>query len=208
MKVKVLGVGGATDKIPTAYIVNDNTLVDCGMGVVHKIIESKEIEQIKNVYITHIHMDHIGGFELLVYYWDYMKIKNINVYAGEEFWELYEKMACSKIKKPFKKNNVKNHFKVKHMGLEAYGFIFEEKGKRAIITGDTDFVIKRDTFNTKIFHDMGATEVIFPEHIYKSHVTENEVFKVYGKNENIIGVHTNANLKFYKKAKEGEIFIW
>ena len=56
MKVKVLGVGGATDKMPTAYIVNDDNLVDCGMGIVHKIIETGEIEKIKNVYITHIHM--------------------------------------------------------------------------------------------------------------------------------------------------------
>jgi len=207
MKIEILGAGGATEQMSTAYLLNEDTLIDCGIGVVHKIIQTNQIEKIKNVYISHIHMDHIGGFELLVYYWDFMKSENINVYAGKEFWDLFEKMACSKIEKPFTKNGIKNAFPVEHMHLEAYGFIFQENQKTIIISGDTDKVIEDiDLENTLLFHDMGATGINFPNHVYKAHVTEEDIFKKYGKNSNIIGIHTNQKLNFYQKAKEGEIF--
>jgi len=67
MKVKVLGTGGALEELPTAYIVEENILVDCGLEIVKKIIKSNEIDNIDTICITHLHMDHISGFELVFY---------------------------------------------------------------------------------------------------------------------------------------------
>lgn len=40
----------------------------------------------------------------------------------------------------------------------------------------------------------------------KVHPTEEEVFKKYGYNKNIIGIHTESELKYYRQAKRGQIY--
>jgi hypothetical protein len=51
----------------------------------------------------------------------------------------------------------------------------------------------------------GGCLTVVPEH-YKFHPREEDVFSFYGFNDNIIGIHTNSILKYYRKAISGEIF--
>ena len=103
--------------------------------------------------------------------------------------------------------------KAKHMNdtLEGVTLIIVDRydlNKKFIITGDIDTVnetiypnlIKENTY---LFHDMGWTGLPNVENKYKFHPTEDEVFKYYGKNKNIYGIHTDSNLKYYKKANIG-----
>ncbi len=66
MKINVLGCSGGIGSglRTTALRVNANTLLDCGTGVGDLPLD--ELFQIKHVFITHSHLDHIAGLPLLV----------------------------------------------------------------------------------------------------------------------------------------------
>lgn len=66
MKINVLGCSGGIGSglRTTALRVNSDTLLDCGTGVADLPLE--ELLQIKHVFITHSHLDHIAGLPLLI----------------------------------------------------------------------------------------------------------------------------------------------
>lgn len=67
MNLKVLGcsggIGGGRTRT-TAFLVDDDVLIDCGTGVGD--LEFDALLQIDHVFITHSHMDHIAFIPLLV----------------------------------------------------------------------------------------------------------------------------------------------
>ena len=94
MKVEVLGTGGAVSESSTSYLINDHILVDCGIDIVKDLILTKKIDLVDTVFLTHLHMDHVNGFELIVFYLQFMK-KEISVYAGPDFESFYRQLKCS-----------------------------------------------------------------------------------------------------------------
>ncbi len=66
MKIKILGCSGGIggQRRTTSILVGDKTLVDAGTGVCD--LELDELRQIRDIYITHSHLDHVGGIPLLV----------------------------------------------------------------------------------------------------------------------------------------------
>lgn len=67
MKLKVLGCSGGIGGLrtrTTAFLVDDDILVDCGTGVGD--LEYEALANIDHVFITHSHMDHITSVPLLV----------------------------------------------------------------------------------------------------------------------------------------------
>ena len=65
MNVRILGCSGGAcgDLRTTALQVNDNILVDCGSGVGDLTLE--EMAQIRDVFLTHSHLDHVLFLPLL-----------------------------------------------------------------------------------------------------------------------------------------------
>jgi len=67
MKLTVLGcsggIGGASART-TAFLVDDDVLVDCGTGVGD--LELDALKRIDHIFITHSHLDHIASIPLLV----------------------------------------------------------------------------------------------------------------------------------------------
>lgn len=67
MKLRVLGcsggIGGRRART-TAFLVDDDVLVDCGTGVGD--LEFEELLRIDHVFLTHAHMDHIASIPLMV----------------------------------------------------------------------------------------------------------------------------------------------
>lgn len=67
MKLKVLGCSGGIGggrRRTTAFLVDDDVLIDCGTGVGD--LEFDALLKIDHVFVTHCHIDHIGFIPLLV----------------------------------------------------------------------------------------------------------------------------------------------
>jgi len=66
MKIKILGCSGGigAERRTTSILVGDHTLVDAGTGVCDLSLE--ELRKIRDIYVTHSHLDHVGGIPLLV----------------------------------------------------------------------------------------------------------------------------------------------
>jgi len=66
MKINVLGCSGGIGRglRTTALRIDTNILLDCGTGVGDLSLE--ELFQIKHVFITHSHLDHVAGLPLLI----------------------------------------------------------------------------------------------------------------------------------------------
>ncbi len=73
LKMTFLGTGSAFTNGPDNYQSNvllekdgDTLLIDAGTDIRHSLREqSFNYSDIKNVYLTHLHCDHCGGFEWL-----------------------------------------------------------------------------------------------------------------------------------------------
>jgi len=234
IKVEVLGTGGALSELPTSFLVEENLLIDAGYPIIQKIIKNKKIENIKFLFLTHLHMDHVSGIELLVYYLQFSNT-NIKIFAGNDFMSFYKTLKCStnvdgSYYQPFEFVDISyamdksNHFqfeceevyltavKAFHMNgsVECFSFTvqkgFDNSFAKIIFSGDTDNPINTtegllENMNGFLFHDMGWTGLEGFKHIHKAHPTEKEVYDSIGYTNRIFGIHTDAELKYFYKAK-------
>ena len=66
MKVRVLGCSGAIarDCRTTAFLIDQDTLIDAGTGVGD--LTREEMLRIEDVFLTHSHLDHVACLPLMV----------------------------------------------------------------------------------------------------------------------------------------------
>ena len=101
MKVEIIGSGGAFDEISSSYLVDDSYLIDCGESAVNQLIERDLIGKITDIFITHIHQDHVGGLEKFLYYRlitrGYWEIDlDLTIHCGKDVMGYYKTLAVSK----------------------------------------------------------------------------------------------------------------
>lgn len=79
-KLKFLGRGSAFNtkegNTSAYYIVNNHLILfDCGESTFERIIKTNILENIKkiDIFITHLHSDHVGSLSSLIYYLYYIK---------------------------------------------------------------------------------------------------------------------------------------
>ncbi len=83
MKLRILGSAGAEfpDFRPPAFLVDDSLLLDA--GTIGSVLTEEEQWQIKNIFITHAHLDHIRSIPALA---DNIIVKNlkhqVDIYAS------------------------------------------------------------------------------------------------------------------------------
>jgi ribonuclease BN (tRNA processing enzyme) len=66
MKIRVLGCAGSISKESktSAFLINDRVLIDG--GTICSSLSLEEIKQLKNIFISHAHFDHVKGLPTLV----------------------------------------------------------------------------------------------------------------------------------------------
>ncbi len=74
MKLRILGSAGAElpDFRPPAFLIDDSLLLDA--GTIGSVLTEEEQWQIRNIFITHAHLDHIRGIPALA---DNIIVKNL-----------------------------------------------------------------------------------------------------------------------------------
>lgn len=156
MKLKILGSGNIFSNDNSAsYLIDNNILVDVPNGTC-KILKKIEIDPglISNVIITHFHGDHYFDIPFLLLNKISTNNGAINIYCDDfgenKIYELTKLAFPNKIDKvnSYFKYNINNKFKIgeyivkkvklKHEeGIEANGYIFNQKNINIGFTGDT-----------------------------------------------------------------------
>lgn len=235
IKVEILGAGGAWDELTTAYLVNDRLLVDCGVEVVKRLLKEGRLKDIDTLLVTHLHQDHIGGLETILFWRrliDHSE-QNLHVIAGPDFLQYYDALKASigydgHYIRAFRYTGLAglapaplqaSHLKITPHAVvhgfhtvPAFGFRIENTaGHQVIITGDTDEPV---SFVTPEELQQESAKLLFHDMGWgddwprenKVHPTEAEVFARFGKTDKLIGIHTSVTLKRYRQAQAGDLF--
>ena len=148
--LKFLGVGSCFNTEvgnTSAYYINDDklTLFDCGEMVFDKVKRLKLLKNIKTVdiFITHLHSDHVGSLPSLIFYLHFIKgIKPTIWFPNEDIvkWlelgnvpeELYDYMTA------FDNKKYLYVVKQKHTIVKsAFGYVIKLSDKWIYYSGDT-----------------------------------------------------------------------
>jgi ribonuclease BN (tRNA processing enzyme) len=92
MQVRVLGCSGGICQgvATTSFLIDKDILVDCGTGVSELMLE--EMHDIRHIFITHSHLDHISSIPLLAdTLFDSLVANPITVHAQKKTLEVLQK---------------------------------------------------------------------------------------------------------------------
>jgi ribonuclease BN (tRNA processing enzyme) len=129
---------------------NSNILIDCGSGVVSKLQQHIDIEELDAVILSHLHSDHAGDMLTLGYAVD-IKLKkqqmkeSLKVYLPGEPADEFERIAsrpgfeASKIDESLilKIKDVEIVFKEMKHGYQNYAISIQKGNRRFVYSGDT-----------------------------------------------------------------------
>ena len=165
MKVKILGTAAgipAPNRECSSVMIESHGsiyLVDCGATVTHKICDSGlSADNIKAVFITHAHLDHMYGFSDILrvvnkrkagspateyYFPEQLAIDAWKKYFTEAVSGLSENLHCFRLYGEgiiFKDENItvtaKSNAHLKKYNRPSYTFLVEAEGKRLLFSGD------------------------------------------------------------------------
>lgn len=158
MKIKVLGCHGSEGKNykATAFLINDSIAIDAGTIV--SAVSIKELKKIKNIFITHAHLDHIKDLAFLADHMFGQLKKPINIYGKPKtlnaihkhlfnniVWPDFSKIPSSSkptikfipIRKAIKLNGITiEAIDVNHT-VDCVGYLIKDSKSSFAITGDT-----------------------------------------------------------------------
>lgn len=156
MKITVLGNYGPYPKAGGAcsgFLVDDGTtklVLDFGNGVLSRLQQHIDIEEISAIILSHLHSDHMSDIMILRYGVDIKMCRGsmrdgITVYAPSEPQEEFERMrykdALNLI--PINEQNILEfgsltvEFKKMQHGYTDYAICIKCKGKKFVYSGDT-----------------------------------------------------------------------
>ena len=214
--LKFLGVGAAYNykfNNNCAYFIENDTLYlfDCGEKICDKILKENLLNNIKKIYcfVTHLHSDHVGSLEPLMYYLHYIDQKEIEVFYPypkklKKLLVLMGLMFDFEIYDDFSKvNGIKiEAVRQKHIPGSFGYFVYSKQGN-FFYSGDTCIVNKRAVNELKngkidtVYHEV----TISKESIIHTHISKLE--KAFPKEfRNKVYLMHLANAKTIASAKK------
>ena len=209
LMIEQIGNGGGldVDKINTSFVIHiDNKpsiLIDCGFNVPKKLKELDYIKDIEYVFITHKHMDHIGGLETLIYlrYFIYGKItkvfmdNKVHNDIGENFFSHFNLTKDNNKVKPtymvnfniiefptkiYNGNGIKLNSDIiiygihgQHGGIVNVGFVLKIDKHYIMFTGDTNATLNIKNTIESIIFDKNNKLVVFHDYSNWNNPVEN-----------------------------------
>ncbi len=221
MKLKILGKYGpfsVNGKCTSSYLLinNDNlALLDLGSGTVSKFLKDFNIENLKFVFLSHLHYDHISDFGVLSYAITFLRKQNkkINLYLPKHDCKILEilkgidafNLIYIEENKPYVEGSFSfSFYKTEHPVL-SYGISVRAGDKTFAYSGDSSSTFNFDllTKNADLFLCDGA----FLEKDYndkKPHLSIKKVCE-YAESKNIKTIITHQNYLYNDEAVLSEI---
>lgn len=236
-KIEILGNEGAFGTNTTSYLVNGHILIDCSPSTFELLKARKLLDKINIIIFTHKHNDHVGGLSQLVEYKRHIqKTSDYTIYAGAWFKYFYNALACSitsvgyvqdfeyVLATPNKIIKLNNELSVEFLEVTHFKGTIPTLGLK-LINNDTEsnVIISSDVDDDEVlsvlceindetivaFIDMGWTNL--EDNGYMVHPREITVYKhakILGVASTIDGIHTSAELEFFKKAQMGSRYLF
>lgn len=120
MKITFLGVssllgGGYSSNILLDLGISGTLLIDCGFDIKYSLKNSKRtVEDVKNIYISHLHGDHCLGLEYIGFYNKFILNRKISLYIHESYVnDLWEMLKPSMGKLDDGEKNLSDYFYVR-----------------------------------------------------------------------------------------------
>ena len=97
MNVIFLGTGGSAitaERNGVSILLDEDTLLDCSEGVTKRLIKLDKIKGIKEILVSHFHVDHsMGLFGMLWHYWLVVnRIKQLKIYGPPKIEQFVEQI--------------------------------------------------------------------------------------------------------------------
>ena len=99
-----------------------NLLVDCPGSISHKLLKiGVDFTKVKNIIITHEHIDHIYGLVSLIHTQGYLNLNPINIFSNPSSIKLIKKLV------PLFRLNRKNYPKIRYINVFSKKHFFRKK---------------------------------------------------------------------------------
>ena len=159
ISLQILGYSGGIptkDRITSCVVISksdENIMIDCGEGAYRKYIQNNyKLSMLKNIFISHMHPDHVGGIVPLLYY---KSISNnhekISIFGPKDLKSFIDQsLSSQKIELKYKYNfyavensNYKkiNDLKIDWIKLDhkipSWGYSFNNGEKKIVFITDT-----------------------------------------------------------------------
>ncbi len=151
MKILAIGTWGSglvPKKRNTSFLIDDSTLLDCGPHTVEYLInQGINLEEIKRVLVTHLHLDHAGGISELIWQRALHGVDTeVNIVGPSEIsksisgiLKYYHTPAFMMRGITFNENEPGLHIMLGKHTVEEYMYRFNASGKTVFYSGDTSY---------------------------------------------------------------------
>jgi 3',5'-cyclic-nucleotide phosphodiesterase len=171
MKLCVLGCAGGIggrEKLTTSLMVDSDILLDAGTGVTTLGLD--ELSQIRHIFITHSHLDHVAGLALLLDAVQVNKSGAITVYATQKIIDALKKHLFNWILWPDFTTIPNEHAPAMRWQALDYGATIELDGRRITplavnhTAGSAAYWVRTAGGGFLFTGDMGSTPALW-EHV-------------------------------------------
>ena len=214
MKILAIGTwasGLKPGKRNTTYLIDSDTLLDCGPHTAEYLIDKHvDISGINRILVTHMHLDHAGGIPELVWQRGLHSIDtHINIVGPDEIYRGVTGIlgffhTPDFMMKGVTFNNMENNLKIMPgiHSLDEYMYRLDLSGKSIFYSGDTSYTDAAVEIgrNCDLFiHEATYQDTMENEAIKYGHSTVSDALKAFKGSESRIFMPTHMSIESFRQ---------